>query len=317
MQGLWLEEGKLRLRDDLEIPEPPPDEARVRVLCAGICSTDQELLRGYYPYEGVPGHEFVGVVDSDQNPLSGRRVVGEINASCARCEVCSAGRPRHCPHRSVLGIVGRHGAFAEYLALPARNLHPVPDGLADEIAVFTEPLAAALEIQEQVKVERGHRVLVVGDGKLGQLIARTLALTPCELLVAGRHGRKLSLLREAGISTGSVDEVTERCYDLVVECTGNTDGYRIARRAVRPCGTIVLKSTYAGSLKLGASSLVVDEVTVVGSRCGPFAPALRLLSEGRVDVRPLIEARYPLSRGLEAFEHARRSGALKVIVGCS
>lgn len=305
MRGLWLEQQRLRLREDLPQPDPPAGEVLVRVLLAGICTTDIELTRGYYPYAGVPGHEFVGLVD-------GQRVVGEINASCGRCEPCRNGRRTHCDSRSVLGIIGRNGAFAEYLTLPAANLHPVPDAVATEEAVFAEPLAAALEIQEQVKIGRDDRVLVVGDGKLGQLIAQTLALTGCKLVVAGRHRSKLALLERRGIATA--ERTAPRSFDVAVECTGDPAGFAIARSALRARGTLVMKSTYAGELTFNASSLVVDEITLIGSRCGPFEPALRLLEEGAVDVKPLVQATYALDDGLAAFEHAQRTGVLKVLV---
>jgi len=221
----------------------------------------------------------------------------------------------------VLGIVGRHGAFAEYLTLPARNLHVVPDNLPDEAAVFTEPLAAALQIQEQITLGDDDRVLVVGDGKLGQLIARTLKLTGCYLCVAGRHRAKLDMLADLGMDTVPVDDVSDaevarslRGFDVAVECTGNADGFALARRALRPRGTLVMKSTYADRLTFDASSLVVDEITLVGSRCGPFAPALELLGSGDIYVEALISDRYPLAAGIAAFEHARRPGTLKVLL---
>jgi threonine dehydrogenase-like Zn-dependent dehydrogenase len=309
-----LEQGRLRLRRDLPTPVPADAEVLVRVRCAGICNTDLELVRGYYPFVGVPGHEFVGVVERAAGPLGGRRVVGEINAVCGECAACRAGRSSHCERRTVLGIVGRDGAFAESLVLPAANLHPVPDGLPDEVAVFTEPLAAALEIQQQVEVGRDDRVLVAGDGKLGQLIARTLQATGCRLTVVGRHPDKLALLEAAGIATASRHRIEAGSFDLAVECTGNAEGFDLARRALRPRGTLVLKSTYADRLTVDAASLVVDEITVVGSRCGPFEPALRMLAEGRVDPRPLVQAGYPLERAVEAFEHAARPGVLKVLI---
>jgi threonine dehydrogenase-like Zn-dependent dehydrogenase len=317
MLALWLEDRKLRLRDDLDLPAPPDDEALVRVTRAAICNTDVELLRGYYPFAGIPGHEFVGVVERGPERWVGRRVVGEINATCGECGACRAGRRNHCERRTVLGIVNRNGAFAEYLTLPADNLHPVPDDVPDDIAVFTEPLAAALEIQEQVRVGESDRVLVVGDGKLGQLIARTLALTGCELHVVGRHPDKLAQVRSAGIRAEIAYEVDPASFDIVVECTGNAQGFALARRAVRPRGTLVMKSTYADVLELDAASLVVDEITLVGSRCGPFAPALQLLAEARIDPRPLIHARYPLDQAIVAFEHAQRPGVLKVLLDVS
>lgn len=296
------------------MPDPPPGEALVRLLRAGICHTDVELTRGYYPFTGIPGHEFVGVVERGPAALAGRRVVGEINAACGACAACSAGRRTHCERRTVLGIVGRHGAFAEYLSLPWENLHRIPDAVPTDAAVFTEPLAAALEIQEQVAIAAADRVLVVGDGKLGQLVAQTLALTGCRLRAVGRHDGKLALLASRGIDTGRPDDVAPGAFDIAVECTGDPAGFTVAQRAVRPRGTIVLKSTYAGALTLDASAIVVHELTVVGSRCGPFAPALRLLAERRVAVEPLIHARYPLRDGLAAFEHAQRPGVLKVLL---
>ena len=309
------------MRDDVPIPEPASGEALVRVLRAGICNTDLELTRGYYPFTGIPGHEFVGMVERGPASLLGRRVVGEINAVCGECPACTAGRRTHCERRTVLGIVDRHGAFAEYLTLPAVNLHPVPDAVSTDAAVFTEPLAAALEIQEQVPIGPHDRVLVVGDGKLGQLVAQTLALTGCTLLVVGRHDEKLVLLAARGIATAGgagagagAGAVESGGYDVAVECTGNPAGFAVAQRAVRPRGTLVLKSTYAGVLTLDASGVVVNELTLVGSRCGPFAPALRLLAEGRVAVEPMIHARYPLAEAAAAFDHAQRPGVLKVFV---
>lgn len=315
MEALWLEEGTLSLRRDLSRPQPQRGEVLVRVLQAGICNTDLELVRGYYPFRGVLGHEFVGVVEEGPAELAGRRVVGEINAACGRCAACRCGRARHCPRRTVLGIAGRDGAFAPYLTLPAVNLHPVPDAVSTDAASFTEPLAAALEIQQQVAVRPDSAVLVVGDGKLGQLVARTLALTGCRLLALGRHPGKLELLARRGIATAdSAAAVEPAAFDLAVECTGNPEGFGLARRALTPCGTLVMKSTYAGRLTLDASALVVDEITLVGSRCGPFAPALRLLAGGRIGVEELIHARYPLGEGIAAFEHARRPGVLKVLL---
>ncbi|MBW4576661.1 MAG: alcohol dehydrogenase catalytic domain-containing protein [Aphanothece sp. CMT-3BRIN-NPC111] len=314
MKALWLENNELQLRTDLPIPESPPGEALVRVVRAGICNTDLELLKGYYPYTGILGHEFVGVVEQGPEQLIGKRVVGEINAVCGQCRFCRNGQPTHCENRTVLGIVNRNGAFAEYLTLPVENLHPVPESVPTDVATFTEPVAAALEIQQQVQVRPSDRVLVVGDGKLGQLVAQTLALTGCELLVVGRHQDKLANLAARGIPTGLADAVTDRAFDLSVECTGNPEGFVIARRALRPRGTLLLKSTYAGQLTFDASSLVVDEIALIGSRCGPFSPALQLLAEGRVDVEPLIHARYPLGEGLAAFERAQRRGVLKVLL---
>ncbi|WP_017655863.1 MDR/zinc-dependent alcohol dehydrogenase-like family protein [Fortiea contorta] len=314
MKGLWLENNQLQLRTDIPIPEPADGEALVRVLRAGICNTDLELIKGYYPYTGILGHEFVGVVEQGPQHLMNQRVVGEINAACGYCRFCLRGIPTHCENRSVLGIVNRHGAFGEYLCLPIKNLHVVPVNVPTDVATFTEPLAAALEIQQQVRLNTDDRVLVVGDGKLGQLVAQTLAVIDCELLVVGRHPEKLANLAARDIKTGLADAVKDRYFDIVVECTGNPEGFAIARRALRPRGILVLKSTYAGNLSLDASSLVVDEITLIGSRCGPFAPALELLATQQVDVKPLIHANYPLSRGLAAVELAQSRGVLKVLL---
>ncbi len=314
MQGIWLEKQQLQLKSDLPIPSPPPGEARIKVLRAGICNTDLELLRGYYPYTGILGHEFVGVVESGSPNLINKRVVGEINAACGKCHFCLTNQPTHCEQRTVLGIVNRNGAFADYLTLPVVNLHPVPDQVTTDAATFTEPLAAALEIQEQVAISSEHKVLVVGDGKLGQLVAQTIALTGCDLLVIGRHYDKLEKLKSREIQVGFEDLVSPRSFDIAVECTGNPDGFNLALSGLRPRGTLVLKSTYAGKLTLDASALVVDEITVVGSRCGPFVKALELLSQNKVDVTSLIEACYPLEEGLAAFSHAQQRGTLKVLL---
>jgi threonine dehydrogenase-like Zn-dependent dehydrogenase len=318
VQGVWLEARALRVRDDLAQPVPPPGEALVRVRLAGICNTDLELVRGYYPYAGVPGHEFVGTVEAapDAPEWVGRRVVGEINAACGACRACQAGRRSHCEKRSVLGIRARDGAFATHLALPIRNLHALKNELTDVAAVFTEPTAAALELQEQVRVSPADRVVVIGAGKLGHLVAQTLAVTGCRLLVLGRSPRPLALLAARGIATATIERLEPGEADIVVECTGHPDGLELARRAVRPRGTIVLKSTYHGKAEVDLARFVVDEITLVGSRCGPFPPALALLADGRVDPRGLVEAHYPLADAVAAFEHAARAGALKILIDC-
>ena len=314
MLAVWLENRNLRVRDDVQAPAPADGEVLVRVLKAGICNTDIELTEGYYPYKGILGHEFVGFVDDGPEHLAGRRVVGEINAVCGDCQACRAGRATHCECRTVLGIVNRDGAFAEYLTLPSENLYVVPDAVSTDAATFVEPLAAALEIQEQITVAADDRVLVVGDGKLGQLVAQTLALSGCDLLVVGRHDAKLGLLGDRDIRTGFADSVTPGAFNLAVECTGNPDGFALARKGLRPRGTLVMKSTYAGQLAIDASSIVVDEITLVGSRCGPFPPALKLLADKQVSVEPLIHARYRLGEAVTAFEFAQRPGVLKVLL---
>lgn len=313
MHALWLENQTLSLRSDMPVPTPPPGEALIRILKAGLCHTDVEMVRGYYPFSGVLGHEFVGVVESE-GALRGKRVCGEINAVCGQCEQCRHGRRSHCDQRTVLGIRDRNGVFAEYTTLPYENLHLVPDSVSDEAAVFTEPLAAAFEILEQVPLGPEDTVYVLGDGKLGLLCAQALALTGCQLTVIGRHASKLALLEGRGIRTTLVASTPSRRADVVVECTGSPAGFELARALVRPRGTLILKSTYAGSLTVDMSRLVVDEITLVGSRCGPFATALNALARQQVEVCALIHARYPLMEARRAMEHAQRPGVLKVLL---
>jgi len=315
VQALVYDGEALRLREDYPRPVSPPGEALVRVRLAGICNTDLEIVRGYMGFRGVLGHEFVGTVEeAEDRSLIGQRVVGEINAYCGECPTCRAGRPTHCPNRTTLGIWGRDGAFAEYLTLPVRNLHVVPEGISDEEAVFTEPLAAALEILEQVHLRPTDRVVVLGDGKLGLLVAQALALMGCDLLAVGRHREKLAILARRGIPTALEAEAEGLAADVVVECTGRPEGFAAARRILRPRGTLVLKSTYHGYVEADLTGLVVDEITLVGSRCGPFPPALRMLERGLVDVRSLISAVYLLAQGVEAFARAAEPGVLKVLL---
>jgi threonine dehydrogenase-like Zn-dependent dehydrogenase len=337
MQSLWLENQTLSLRD---IPRPDKSgEALIRVRRSGICGTDLELVRGYYPFTGIPGHEFVGEVISisesgdlsspkgtsrrdtrsletseSANQWIGKRVVGEINASCGECEQCQNGRPTHCEKRTVLGIANRDGVHAEYTTLPLANLHLVPDSVPNEAAVFVEPLAAALEIQQQVHLQPTDRVLLIGAGRLGQLVAQTLALTGVDLRVVARHPLQKKLLTDRGIKLISENEVQPRRWDVVVEATGSPSGFDLARKALRPRGTLVLKSTYRGEMTIAWSPFVVDEITIIGSRCGPFAPALRLLEKKEVDPTVLIAKRFPLASALEAYETAKQPGMLKVLL---
>jgi len=314
MKAIWLEDKQIELRENLPVPAPKSGEALVKVLKAGICNTDLELVKGYYPYRGIIGHEFVGVVEQGSQQLKNQRVVGEINASCGNCDYCLGGIKTHCPNRTVLGIVNRHGAFAQYLTLPIENLHIVPSNVKTEVATFTEPIAAALQIQQQISITPKTKVLVVGDGKLGLLVAQTLSLRGCDLQVIGRHQDKLDLLKELGINTNLEAIAIERKFDVAIECTGNSAGFELARFALKPRGTLILKSTYAGKLKLDASALVVDEITVLGSRCGPFDLALQLLAENRLNIEPMISGSYELSDGLSAFSHAQRRGTLKILL---
>lgn len=319
MRAVWLENQVLSFREDLPKPELLKDEALVRVRLAGICGTDLELINGYYPFSGIPGHEFVGeIVQAPAAPQRiGQRVVGDINIACGKCADCLAARHAHCQARSVLGIKNRNGAFADYLCLPLKNLMPVPASVADDAAVFTEPLAAALQIQQQIQIGRADRVLVTGAGRLGQLIAQTLATKTGQLTVAARYPSQQALLTERDIVWIQEDNISERAYDIVIEAAGSAAGFAMARQAVRPGGTIVLKSTYRHSdgekWPVHFSSLVVDEITLVGSRCGPMGAALDQLEKRRVDPYPLIVKRYILNDALAAFEHAAAPGVLKVL----
>ena len=313
MNALWLENNKIDMR---EVPQTrKPNEALIKIRKAGICSTDLELVKGYYPYTGIIGHEFVGdIIEADDPSWVGQRVVGEINAVCNECEQCRNGRPTHCEHRTVLGIVNRNGTFAEYTSLPIANLHRVPAAVPDEMAVFTEPLAAALEIQDQIQVKPTDRVLLVGAGRLGQLIAQTLALTGCNLHVVARHAYQQNLLKQRAIKIIAEEDVQRWRWDIVVEATGSPSGFSLARHAIRPRGTLVLKSTYKGEMSVNFSSIVVDEINLIGSRCGPCEPALRLMESKQVDPTVLIDSEFTLENALKAFEHAAETGVLKVLV---
>jgi len=316
MRGLHFDGNAARLRDDLPLPEPGANEARVRVRLAGVCNTDLEILGGYVPFRGVLGHEFVGTVDlaPGRGDLEGARVVGEINCACGECRSCLRGEARHCPDRTVLGIADRDGCLAEFCVLPAGNLHRVPEGVPDAAAVFTEPLAAALRITEQIAFRGDEKALVLGDGKLGILCAMALRNKVGELVLAGRHAGKLAVARARGIVTVMSDGLEQSNFDVVVEATGSVGGLAGALSRVRPLGTVVLKSTVAGETTAPLSAAVVNEVTIVGSRCGPFAPALESLADGSVDPRPLITARYPLDDAERALVHAAEPDALKILV---
>ena len=386
MIGLWLENQQLSLRKNLPLPTPPQGEALIKIIRAGICNTDVELLRGYYSYAGVLGHEFVGVVESD-GEWKGKRVVGEINARCGKCEACLNKNRNHCESRTVLGIQDRNGVFADYTTLPYENLHEVPHNVSDDEAVFTEPLAAALQIPQQIQIHPEDRVVLIGDGKLGLLCAQVVALSGCDLTVIGKHENKLEILKRRGIKTaiwnpksptsdnvedvdsrkadianpksptsdnvedvdsrkadianpksptsgnvedvdsrkadianpksptsGDVEDVDSQKADIVVEVTGSSGGFEIARGLLRGGGRLVLKSTYAGKLTLDISSIVVDEITIIGSRCGPFKAALDLLSRKLIDVGSLVHARYKLDEAVTAMEKAQEAGVLKVLL---
>ncbi|HEX9423282.1 MAG TPA: alcohol dehydrogenase catalytic domain-containing protein, partial [Pyrinomonadaceae bacterium] len=312
------EKEKLAVRE-IEKPQSGT-EALVRVLLSGICNTDLEIARGYAGFQGTLGHEFVGLVEAaPDRSLVGRRVVGEINAGCGVCDLCRAGDPRHCPSRTVLGIVGRDGAHAEFLRLPLTNLLPVPDNVVDEHAVFAEPLAAACGIMERVDIKSSHRVAIIGDGKLGLLCAQALALSGASTLLIGKHAEKLRIAERRGIETATARSAAKRKreFDVVVEASGSPSGFVGALELLRPRGTLVLKSTFQGPGKIDEidqARLVVDEISIVGSRCGRFQPALDLLNKGAIDIDSLISEEYPLSRGVHAMERARRKGVLKVFL---
>jgi threonine dehydrogenase-like Zn-dependent dehydrogenase len=309
-------ESKRVMVEERPMPHPAEGEALVKVRYAGICGTDVEMVHGYMRHHGVPGHEFVGRVErSDSAPeWVGRRVVGEINAPCRHCPGCRRGDGNHCPERTVLGIVGRDGAMATHLVLPVANLHEVPATLGDEHAVFTEPLAAALEILETVHVKPSDEVLLMGDGRLAQLIGQVLLLTGCSVTACGRWQSKLGLLASRGAKTVLSDELPDRKWDVVVEATGTQDGAATALAHCRPRGTVVLKSTVAGGGGVPTVPLIVDEIRVVGSRCGPYSPALRLLASGKIEVAQLVSGVWPLSKAPEAFTFAQGREVLKVLL---
>jgi 2-desacetyl-2-hydroxyethyl bacteriochlorophyllide A dehydrogenase len=316
MQAIWLEEQTLRFREDVPVPTPGKGEALIKILLAGLCSTDLELVRGYYPFSGIPGHEFVGrVVSSPSDPSwIEKRVVGEINIACGKCDTCKSGLNRHCERRKTLGIHDWNGVFAEYMVLPLANLHVVPTHIPDDAAVFTEPLAAAHEILDQISLSTSDRVLLIGAGRLGQLIASVFHGAGSQLDVLARHTRQRELLVRGNINVIDKEDINNKSYHVVVEATGTADGFEVAMKSIRPRGRIILKSTYKGNVEVNFSRIVVDEITLIGSRCGSFEPALGLLSRGEIDPRQLIDATYSLDQGLPAFEHASKSGVLKVLI---
>ncbi len=319
MRALVFDGTDAKLRDRRE-PGCEEGHALIRVSLAGVCNTDLEIVRGYMSFQGVLGHEFVGSVVEGPEALRGRRVVGEINFACGSCALCRSGLGRHCPSRRVMGILDADGAFAEYVSVPVANLHAVPDSLSDEEAVFTEPLAAAFEIVEQGAAIAGQRGVVLGDGKLGLLVAQVLHAAGVEVLAVGRHPAKLDILASRGIRTRLLSDWRDpesEAADLVVEATGSAEGFARAMAAVRPRGTLVLKSTVAEASKLNLAPLVINEVTLLGSRCGPFAPALAALEAGEIEVRDLVWDRRELARAEEALHRAAEPGALKVLIDCS
>ncbi|MEO7653619.1 MAG: alcohol dehydrogenase catalytic domain-containing protein [Bryobacteraceae bacterium] len=315
MISVHLEAGRVEVR---RAPRPRRQEgfALIRLLAGGICNTDLELRRGYYGFAGTPGHEFAGeVVESDDAALRGKRVVGEINLACGRCEWCAKDLGRHCPRRTVLGIVKHPGAFREFLTLPEKNLHVVPDSLPTEFAVFAEPLAAACEILDQITLPPGARIAVLGDGKLGLLIAQALGAHGCSVHQFGRHKEKLRIAAGPNVTSEVIGKrLPQAAYGWVVDATGSAEGLRQAVAMVRPRGTVVMKSTVHGMVKIDTAPVIVNEITLVGSRCGRFEPALSLLAGGKVNVADMISATYPLAEAKKAFSSASKKGTLKVIL---
>jgi threonine dehydrogenase-like Zn-dependent dehydrogenase len=302
---------------DLPLPEPVPGEVLVRVHLAGICGTDLQILKGYHNFRGIMGHEFVGeVAGPEASPWLGQRVVGEINIGCGECDLCRRGLARHCRERRVLGIINQDGAFAQYLVIPAANLHSVPPEVPDEAAVFTEPLAAALRVVESAIISPGDYILIIGDGSMGLQTSWTLALNGAQVTLAGHHQEHLALARPYGVETFLAEDLPAGDYQVVVEASGSPTGLELALSRVRPLGTVILKSTYTDRYPLDPATIVVPEVRLTGSRCGPFLPALRLLRQGWVDPRPLIARTFPLSQALDALAWAQRPGVLKVLLDC-
>jgi len=315
MKALYFD-GQLERRE-VEKPRPAAGEALIQVLLAGICGTDREILKGYSNFRGIPGHEFVGrVVECEEKTWLGKRVVGEINLACGECDLCLWGLGRHCPKRTVLGIVNRDGVFAEFVTLPVVNLHEVPKTLSNDAAVFVEPLAAAAEILEQMQVPPAAHVAVIGDGRLGLLVAQVLHSAKAHVTVIGKHAWKLDLARGWGMRVASFDDEGIRAhrFSVVVDATGSPAGLDQAFRLVTPRGTIVMKSTFHGQTQVDTTKLVVDEITLLGSRCGDFRRALELLSHGRVKVQPLVSKTFPLEAGLEAFQYLNSTSCLKVLL---
>ena len=308
-------DGKQIILDE-NFPDPQSDETLVRVNLAGICGTDLEILDGYMEYTGILGHEFVGTVEKSRNPtMVGKRVVGEINAGCGKCNSCMNGIQRHCPSRTVLGILKRDGAFAEFLSLPEKNLHVIPDSISNEQAVFVEPLAAAFEIKEQVSLKPEWNVAVVGDGRLAQLIIQVIKLTCSNITCFGKHESKLEGLVQSGIKIKiGIESTDEKLFDLVVEATGSNSGFVDTMKLVKPRGIVILKSTIASRENLDLTPTIINEITLIGSRCGLFKPAIDALASGIISVNSMIDSTFPLEKFEDAIVHAKKPNTLKVFL---
>jgi threonine dehydrogenase-like Zn-dependent dehydrogenase len=314
MRALYRDGDNLRVVSTYPAPVASAQTALVKVHLSGVCSTDLQILKGYMGFKGVPGHEFVGSVSEGPHELIGKRVVGEINFGCGDCDSCRRNLSRHCPNRTVMGILNADGAFAEFVSVPVGNLHFVPEGISDEEAVFTEPLAAAFEILTQIQLNPGDEVLVLGDGKLGNLCAQALRLTGAKISALGKHADKLALIKKAGVRTIELNDWRPRLFDVVVEATGSASGLELALGAVRPRGTLILKSTIAGNHQVSLAPIVINEINVIGSRCGPFPDALDALAAKHVAVTPLIEKVYSLGDGVAAIRHAAKPGTRKILL---
>lgn len=320
MKAVVFDNG-LKLDTNYPMPGPKKGEALIKVNTIGICNTDYEITKGYMGYKGILGHEFTGVVEavnSDDQSLIGKRVVGEINCGCGECEWCAQGLERHCFNRSTLGIWQREGCFAEYVCLPVKNLLEIPSNVSDEEAVFVEPLAAALEILEQVHIPPYKKVIVLGDGKLGLIIALALNAAGLDITLVGKHEEKLAIAKAQCVKTKLLADLKiKKAYDFVVEATGSITGFETSLALTKPRGTLILKSTIAASKEFNLAPIVIDEITVLGSRCGQFAPALRLLESKRIDVKPLISDIYDINDSVRAFERNTEKSSVKVLVKVS
>jgi threonine dehydrogenase-like Zn-dependent dehydrogenase len=314
MRGLVFDGAQLTLRHDLPQPVPTGDQVLLKVRRAGICNTDLELVKGYMGFRGILGHEFVAEVVEGPSEWVGRRVVGEINVACGQCDLCLRGMPTQCRNRTTVGIDRHDGAFADYMALTVRNLHAIPDSVSDDAAVFVEPLAAAFQLLESQHISPHDHVVLIGAGKLGLLCAQVLKLSGADVSVVVRRERPTALLAGWGIRAVVLDELPKHRAQVVVDATGTSEGFSSALDLLEPRGTLLLKSTYAGIPQADLTRVVVDEIRVVGSRCGPFPSAIRALERQLVDVAPLIAARYPLDNALDAMQHAAQPAMLKVLL---
>lgn len=317
MKAVYFDQ-KINIIDNYSEPVPDQNEVLIKTKIAGICNTDLEIVKGYMNFKGILGHEFVGTIEkAPQNyqNLIGKRVVGEINCSCLKCEYCLKGIPTHCMNRKVLGIFNKDGAFGQYLTLPVKNIHIIDDSIKDEEAVLVEPLAAAFEILEQIHIKPTDKIIVLGDGKLGLLVCLVLKLINDNIILAGKNRDKLKIASDKNIKTITVDELKiEKSYDIVIEATGSLHGFETALNLVKPQGTIVLKTTVASKYQINLSSVVIDEIKIIGSRCGRFKPAIDALSNKKIDVNPLITKIYKFEKVLEALKKAQQKGSLKVLI---